>query len=268
MKQQIKQLAGSVLHHLAPGLGREVDAGRLDGPNGKLKQLIVDYRTARAAASGDVKTLRDHLALYWQSPCGDEFYDAYPERFENWFLGHHYSVIEALAKELDKRPGIHRLIEVGCGDGKVLHHLSERFPQLTSVTGIDLNRNIIARNREVYKDTRMQFESADLNQWLQTCQGSGILLASYGGVLEYLTQSELEELFTSFREVASPVMLVLVEPIASDFDLDIETASRSHGIEHSFSHPHRHLLEKAGWTIHYEEVQNLEHRWMLMLASA
>lgn len=268
MKQQIKHLAGSVLHHLAPALGREVDAGQLDGPNGKLKQLIANYRTARAAASGDLKTLRGHLALYWQSPCGDEFYDAYPERFDDWFLGHHYSVVEALAGELQKHPGIQHLIEVGCGDGKVLHHLSERFPQFTSVTGIDLNRNIIARNSEVYKDTRIQFESADLNQWLQTYQGSGTLLVSYGGVLEYLTQSELEELFASLKNLASPAMLLLVEPIAMDFNLETETASRPHGIEHSFSHPHRHLLEKAGWTIDYEEVQNLEHRWMLMLASA
>lgn len=268
MKQQIKHLAGSVLHHFVPGLGREVDAGRLDGPNGKLKQLIADYRTARAAASGDVGTLRDQLARYWQGPRGDEFYDAYPERFEEWFLGHHYPVVEALAAELPKRPGIDRLIEVGCGDGKVLHHLSERFPQLTSVTGIDLNRNIIARNREVYAETRMHFEAADLHQWLQTCEGSGILLASYGGVLEYLTQPELEDLFTSLRNSGGPVMLLLVEPIAMDFDLTTETASRPHGVEHSFSHPHRHLLEKAGWTIDFEEVQNLEYRWILMLASA
>ncbi|MDF1657651.1 MAG: class I SAM-dependent methyltransferase [Verrucomicrobiales bacterium] len=268
MKQQLKCLAGSVLHHLAPNLSREVDEGCIDGPQGKLKRLIVDYRTSRAAASGDANSLRKQLAHYWKSARGDEFYDAYPERFEKWFLGDHYPVVEALADQLKKRPEIHRLIEVGCGDGKVLQHLSDRFRQFNTAIGIDLNSNIIERNREVYDDTSLQFESADLHEFLQSYLGSGILLVSYGGVLEYLTQTELEDLFASFKNLASPVMLMLVEPIALNFDLAQETQSRPHGIENSFSHPHRHLLEAAGWTIQFEEVQELEHRWMLMIASA
>jgi len=268
MKQQLKCLAGSVLHHLAPRLSREVDQGQIDGRHERLKRLIADYQTGRAAASGDLTSLHERLASYWQSSRGDEFYDAYPQRFQEWFLGHHYSVIEALAGELEKRPEIHRLIEVGCGDGKVLSHLSERFPQFNAATGIDLNEKIIARNREVYRETRLRFESGDLHEYLQAYQGSGILLVSYGGVLEYLTEIELEDLFTSFRNLANPVMLMLVEPIAADYDLEKETQSRPHGIEKSFSHPHRHLLEQAGWTITYEEVQQREHRWMLMIASA
>ncbi len=268
MKQQLKRLAGSVLHHLAPSLSREVEQGKIDGRHGKLKRLIADYLTAQAAAEGDETSLRSQLASYWQSARGDEFYDAYPERFEEWFLGPHYAVVEALELQLQNRPEIRRLIEVGCGDGRVLEHLSERFPQLKSATGIDLNGRIIERNRKAYEGTRLQFESADLHEYLQAYRGSGIVLVSYGGVLEYLTQSELEDLFASFANLASPAMLMIVEPIATDFDLDSETTSRPHGVEKSFSHPHRHLFEKAGWTIEFEEIQELEHRWILMIASA
>lgn len=268
MKQQLKHLAGSVLHHLAPPLSRAVDRGKIDGRHARLKRWIADYRIASAAESGDLKSLRDRLAQYWQSERGDEFYDAYPTRFQDWFLGPHYTVVEALAERLEARPGIRRLIEVGCGDGKVLQHLHDRFPQITSATGVDLNETIIERNRDVYESSALHFECSDLDTYLQQYHGSGILLVSYGGVLEYLTQPELEALFTSFRNLASPTLLLLVEPISPDFDLSTETVSRPHGIENSFSHPHRHLLETAGWTVEFEEVQELEHRWMLMLASA
>ncbi|MEM6278218.1 MAG: methyltransferase domain-containing protein [Verrucomicrobiota bacterium] len=268
MKRQLKHLAGSVLHHFAPTLSREVDQGKFDGPHARLKNWIADYRASRAAENGDLATLRNHLSQYWQSERGDEFYDAYPERFENWFRGPHYEVVDALEKELEKRPGIHRLIEVGCGDGKVLQHLSERFSQIDSATGIDLNKKIIERNQEIYRNTSLRFESADLHEYLQRYQGSGIVLVSYGGVLEYLTEEELKVLFQSFRNLATPVLLMLVEPISKDFDLDSETHSRPHGLENSFSHPHRHLLEESGWTIEFEKVQKMEHRWMLMIASA
>ncbi len=63
-------------------------------------------------------------------------------------------------------------------------------------------------------------------------------------------------------------MIMLVEPIAPDFDLKNETVSRPHGVENSFSHPHRYLLEKAGWKVEFEEVKTMEHRWMMMIASA
>ncbi|MEM1440746.1 MAG: class I SAM-dependent methyltransferase [Verrucomicrobiota bacterium] len=268
MKKQLKKLAGSVLHHFAPFLSKAVDEGKFDGPHARLKRLIADYRASLAAENGDAKTLRNHLAQYWKSERGDEFYDAYPERFDEWFRGPHYEIVEALAGELEKRPSIHRLIEVGCGDGKVLQHLAERFPQFNSATGIDLNEKIIERNREVYRDTSLQFESADLHEFLEHYLGSGILLVSYGGVLEYLTEEELKTLFSSFRNLASPVLLMLVEPISKDFDLETETRSRPHGIENSFSHHHRYLLEEAGWKIEFEKVQKLEHRWMLMIASA
>ncbi|MEM7600655.1 MAG: methyltransferase domain-containing protein [Verrucomicrobiota bacterium] len=268
MRQKLKCLAGSVLHHLIPPLAREVDQGNTNDPHGRLKQLIADYQISRAAASGNASSLRRNLTHYWKSARGDGFYDAYPERFEEWFLGHHYSVVEALARELEKRPEIHRLIEVGCGDGKVLQHLSDRFSTIDAAIGIDLNHHIVERNREVYRGTNLRFECTDLHLYLKNYQGSGILLVSNGGVFEYLTQTELEDLFTSFKNLASPVMLMLVEPIAADFDLKTETTSRPHGIEKSFSHPHRYLLEKSGWKVNFEEVQDLEHRWMLMVASA
>lgn len=267
MKQLLKHCAGSLLDRIAPALGEEVEMGDLSGKNAKLKELIADSRTRQAAQAGNHHHLRRHLSNYWRSDRGDQFYDAYPERFENWFLGEHYALVEALEAQLRERPRIRQLIEVGCGDGRVLAHLAEKFPQFRSAVGIDLNPRIIKRNTEIYQDSSLKFLSADLFDWLRETQPSDFLLLSYGGVLEYLTEDELRELFSWMKDSSAPALLALVEPIAPDFNLDAEDSSRPHGIENSFSHPHRKLLLECGWKIEFEEVKEMEHRWMLMIAS-
>lgn len=269
MKTTLKRMAGCAAHTLLPDLAREVREGRLDGPHLRMRQWIADHQTRRAATRGDEARLRRNLTHYWTSHRGDAFYDAYPDRFERWFLGEHFAIVEELERILRRRSEIRTLVELGCGDGRVLAYLADRFSSLESFTGLDINPGIIRRNRRVHADRPgLRFECSDLTPWLNENLGPGSLVFSYGGVLEYLPESELRSLFATIRSSASPSVLALVEPIAPDFDPERETRSRPYGPESSLSHPHRHFLEEAGWEIAFEQSQHGEHHWMLLVAVA
>jgi hypothetical protein len=90
---------------------------------------------------------------------------------------------------------------------------------------------------------------------------------SYGGVMEYFLEDELAVMFDMLKK-KSPVAVALVEPIYDNYDLSKDTASRSSGMEHSFSHNHRHLLESAGFEIKYQNESELDFRWMTIVATA
>ena len=269
MKHALKTLIGRTAERCLPGLAHEVAAGQIDGSQPRLRQLVAAVQTERAAKSGDFSGLRERLAAYWKSSPGDAFYGAYPERFEEWFLGEHFSIFEELKKLLASRDEFRELVEVGCGDGKVLDYLSVYLPMLEGFTGLDINPGIIAENRKtVAENPKLNFVSGDLTQWMADNARPGLVVLSYGGVLEYLTGEELKALFATLRAQASPVILAMVEPLTADFDLKTETESRPGGVEFSFSHPHRHLLESEGWRIEYVEEKWVDHRWMLLMASS
>lgn len=156
-------------------------------------------------------------------------------------------------------------MEIGCGDGRVLAHFAERLPALTRLTGLDLNPSIIARNRDTYAhDARMAFETAEASHWLSTHAEPGLIVAAYGGVLEYFQPITLTEMFRRLAEVP-PAAIALVEPLAADFDA-LHGLSRPHGIECSFSHPYQRLLNQAGYAIRYEQEARLEDRWIMLIA--
>lgn len=269
MKNRLKYFIGLTAERLMPQLAGEVAAGRLNGSNSRLRKLVAAAQTRRAAESGDFESLRQKLANYWTSTPGDEFYGAYPERFDEWFLGEHFVIFEELKKLLEKRGDFNQLIEVGCGDGKVLEYLVNYLPMLDRFVGLDINPGIIAANQKSFAENeQMTFVASDLVQWLDQNAAPGLVLLSYGGVLEYLTGEELKMLFGTLRKKASPVIIALVEPLTNDFDLANETESRPGGVEFSFSHPHRHLLESEGWRIEFVEEKWVDHRWVLLIAES
>jgi SAM-dependent methyltransferase len=266
LKSWIKQQAGMAAATCCPRLARAVAAGDAAALAGRLGRLILHAQTQRAAQRGAWADLRRSLAGYWRSAEGDRFYDAYPQRFEEWFLKAHYPVVETVCR-LAGPESFRFLYEIGCGDGRVLNHMAGRLPALKRLTGLDLNPGIIARNRITFAgNTRLAFESVDAQAWLIQHARPGSILMTYGGVLEYFTEADLRTLFAHFGTKLAPALVALVEPLADDFDLQAETSSRPHGAEHSFSHPYLRLLEAAGFEIILAEEVRLEHRWLMLVA--
>ena len=78
-------------------------------------------------------------------------------------------------------------------------------------------------------------------------------------------ETELKEIYALLK-ANSPVALALVEPLYNDYDLDAESASRSSGQEHSFSHNYPRLLQEAGFELVFRSEPEMEFRWFMIVA--
>lgn len=265
MKDMIKEVCGNVAGCILPKVKHDLASGGKE-PRGTIEKLISYSLIKKAARTGDEGDLRKHLAQYWKGDAGDSFYETFGDRFEGSFLGEHYSLVEALDAEIRDSEGKYdQLIEIGCGDGRVLNHLSEKFGGLVKFTGLDINAGIVEKNREVYDSGKLSFESGDASILVREKANKGTILFSYGGVMEYFLESELVEMFRHLK-TQSPSLVALVEPLYDSFDPDTETKSRSSGQEYSFSHNHRHLLESCGFEIKYRQLLESDFRWMMIVA--
>ena len=265
MRESIRNVCGVLATHFFSGITEQIACGET-APQGKLGSLISSRLIQKAAAEGDHEALRRHLAHYWTGCEGDSFYSNFDDRFEKWFLGGHYPVFAELTRLVSENPGKYsRVVEVGCGDGRVLHHLSEQLDGIEEFVGIDINEGIIGRNRDFYDSDKLKFVAGDATEWIGREAGEGTILATYGGVMEYFLENELADLYETLKEKA-PVAVVMVEPLYDDFDLEREEASRSSGGEHSFSHNYPLLLRRAGFEIAYEEEPEMEFRWLTLMA--
>lgn len=267
IREHLLVLVGAAAERLWPALAREIDENRGTGRALKLKRAIVKSRLRRAAGRSDAAAMEQALQSYWRSGANESFYTAFVARFDGWFLGPHYPLIDALAEAVAANPNFDRLVEVGCGDGRALAHLAGRLPRLRELVGLDLNWSIIEQNRHVHGDRpRLRFVQADAGQWLADETRDGTILFSYGGVLEYVSQPGVAAIFARLARHRDTAV-ALVEPVDPRHDLASETASHSHGIERSFSHNYRALLVSAGFSIRVAEELTVDgFRWMMILA--
>ncbi len=176
-------------------------------------------------------------------------------------------VIDALAARLEaSEAGFSRLVEIGCGDGKVLAWCAGRLPSMSEVIGLDINAAVIARvSAEQPAGGRLKFARAEARDWLLAHPKPGTVVLSNGGVLEYLSQDNLDRLLQALAQ-APPAAIVLVEPVAPAHDLKLQADSFAFGHENSFSHNHARRLNAAGFEVVFaEEMQISDVRWMLMI---
>ncbi len=265
MKNIVKQTCSLLASQIFSGRRLALETGKIT-PTGRLDRLITDALIHRAAVRGDHEVLRSYLAQYWQGSAATAFYETYSDRFEKSFLGEHYCVVQALFDLIGENPDAYKqLYEIGCGDGQVLNHLSQKFLEIEEFVGLDINQSIIEKNRAFYKNPKLNFQSGDATSWLTKNAKSGSILLSYGGVMEYFLEKELLEMFALLKQ-KSPIMITLVEPLYDGYDQTLETHSRSSGKEHSFSHSYAHLLQQAGFTICYDKETKAEFRWATIIA--
>ncbi len=211
--------------------------------------------------------LRDVHAGYWGNVAPDEYYDRVAQRFEEWFTGPHAGFVSDVVALADSH-SFDRLIEIGCGDGRALAELARRMPEMPSLIGLDINGQIISRNKSAYRDqSRMSFIQGDLTQIAPLCSARNTLYFVYGGVLEYFTQPELEAILAALS--LKGCAIALVEPIDKGHDFTATPGSYPFGDESSFSHNHVALLEQSGWQILKQEESSFSNiRWQMVIAQA
>lgn len=87
-----------------------------------------------------------------------------------------------------------------------------------------------------------------------------------GGVLEYLAERSLKELFQILSFSAKNSFFLLCEPLYDDFDLQHDTISKVTGNEFSYSHNYpKMLLATQAKIIMQKEVHILDHHRLLVL---
>ncbi|MBF9029164.1 methyltransferase domain-containing protein [Rhodobacterales bacterium HKCCE3408] len=269
IKGFVQLAAGRVLSLAMPRLAADVASG-CESPsvNPRIVRAIRKSQARRAARSGDVETLQKLQFGKWSDPHSVELYDLYKDRFESWFLnGPQYEMVDWIKAAVDRAPP-RRLVEVGCGDGRVVAHLAERFPSIEKLIGIDLNCGIIERNRRTFADKapRLQFVSGDAVEWLAANPLSGTLLLSNGGVLEYFAPDVLKRLFMDLAD-SGAASIAAIEPFDPSHDLGRDPASHPFGSELSFSHNYRALVEEAGFSVQRtREADFGGAHWMFLFA--
>lgn len=265
-KNGLRIVLGRIAARAMPHLVREIEAGVQTGRDIRLKRWILFAHTRAAVEHGSEADISSALQSQWRSEIADDFYDKYADRFEEWFLGPHQIIVDEMVRLQAEMP-FRRLVEVGCGDGRVLAHCAERMPEIPECVGVDINPTIIARNSKTFAAApRLRFVAGNAESWLAREAGPATLLFSYGGVLEYFDPAALRRIFSDLAGNPGPAV-ALVEPVAPGHDLDNNTRSYNFGQERSFSHNHAALLSQAGFTVRYRsEIQLGGVRWMMLLA--
>ncbi len=261
-----KTVIGTMIEWTHPSLARAVDSGAPVGAAFRKRNLIIHARRERARRRGDPEAVKAAQAGYWKGETADLFYDRYTARFRDWFLGPHQVIVDRLV-DLDREMAFANLVEIGCGDGRVLAHCAERLPGLERATGLDINPTIIARNRETYAgNPKLHFVDTEAGAWLSRNCPDGTVLMTYGGVMEYFTEADLSAMLTRIARLKRGAV-AFVEPLAPGHDLSTRKDSFIFGGENSFSHNYPHLIRQAGLLPVFEQEMELGLvRWMLILA--
>jgi O-methyltransferase involved in polyketide biosynthesis len=114
----------------------------------------------------------------------------------------------------------------------------------------------------------LEFVRAEATAWITQNAKPAWFYFSYGGVLEYLTQPQLESLLQWIKNDAAPATFAIAETVGIGHDFEKDPDSEPYGYELSFSHNYRHLFQRAGYTLHYYSERRSEGiRYVLMVSS-
>lgn len=262
-KRALKRGLGQVVRMVKPEIVARVE--RTGQANSFVEELVLADLVARHREEGTLDRLAHFHTNFWAGRNALTFHSTHEHRFHNEFLKAHYVLVEELAKILNAENAPRILYEIGCGSGLVLDHLASRFPRLKELVGLDLCAEQITSNSERYSDPRITFVAADAAEWLRDNAEANSVVFTYGGVLEYFTQSNLEATLADLASKA-PSCIAIAEPIALDFDFETQFQSQPYGSELSYSHNYPHLVSNAGFKIRWQA--DTGSRWMLLIATA
>lgn len=278
LERRIKAGLGRLIASANPALAAKVRAKPFTRPLKHHERLLRNARQHQAIEEKDHETLHQFLIDYWSSPFSQEFFVLFENRFEELFLKYHTDIVGELSRRAVPSSDDHliHLLELGCGDGKVLNYLADSLPNVAHFTGLDLSKEEIANCKKRFPDKpQLAFDSCDVFDWVKSFQGKDLILYTNGGVLEYFTRAQLISLFRLVREKSQSSWIVLTETLATDHHLDSEEATFPYGRELAFSHNYRAILSESGYSVEWdndrftkEGEENHPTRWLQLLAAS
>ena len=272
VKKKLKSIIGLILSYIFIKRRKELIKNGFSIPSFGyqlypiIDRLIKDGIIYKYEKSDNIQALSKFHKNYWQGEKSKFFFTSYNSRFEDVFLKNYMPIIDWLECFIKKHE-INNLIEIGTGNGKLVNYLSKRLTTINSFIGIDLNEAQIDKNKENYTDENVKFYSCNAIDWLRLNGTKNTVLVTNSGVLEYFSSNEVEELIEFAKNELSPIVFLIVEPLAIDFDLFSETKSRTFGYEQSFSHNYPKLFQKHNYSLEFQMESNAENARMLLLAS-
>jgi SAM-dependent methyltransferase len=274
-KRRLKARLGGIVALLQPGRMRLLRAGQWPSERlSKLDKLLIAALVDEHERKGTLGALSGLHQTLWRTDQAVSVHAQAEERFQTWWVGRHSAIVAPLKEAMDtlaaRGTPIEALCEIGCGSGSVLADIAQRLPELKQLIGLDLNQKQTEANRARFADQpRLRFECADATEWIAAQAPAHCAYLVNGGVLEYFSEAMLEALFTGIAAHKAPALFALVEPIASDYDLERETASRPYNFERSLGHNYPWWLGRTGWRVRWQERQVVGGaNWLLVVAEA
>ncbi|CAH8284475.1 methyltransferase family protein [Mariniflexile fucanivorans] len=257
IKARVKVIIGNMLVFFQPIKAKRLVEKGLTIPE-KLtfkERLMRDAIMKKAVENKNFDALSEFHKNYWIEK-GEGYFSYTTNILENFFKPKCSFLIDMLQEKLKNESiNYHTLVEIGTGNGQVLEYLSSRLIEIDNFVGIDLSIAQIERNKiDFEKNSKLEFLAIDGFDWLKKNGTSGMIIVTSRGVLEYFTESKLQELFDFLNELGH-VIFIAIEPTAIGHDFSKQPHSYPFGFESSFSHNYIRLFENSGFTIwHHSKI--------------
>ena len=123
-------------------------------------------------------------------------------------------IFNLIENYLNANENIKTICEIGTGDGRYLNFLSKKLEQIDKFIGIDLNKDIMDENNQIYKHNhKLRFIHGTVNKnyrEIKNLSSNSILFVSFR-TLTWFTQSELEDLFRFISEKEENLSIAFFE---------------------------------------------------------
>jgi hypothetical protein len=256
MNSQLKSTIGKILIAMQPKKASELlNKGMTIDMDLSRKDRLMRYALLeKAKTNKDFETLSQFHQKYWENRGEEYFSSGYNNNvLENFFIPKCSFLFDLLQEQfLKESETYHTLIEIGTGDGKVLEYLSEKLPQIKRFIGIDLSISQIDANKKVFdKNANLEFVASDGFDWIKKNGQDHMIIVTSRGVLEYFTQSRLQEFFDLLNKMGK-IIFIAIEPTGLDHDFIKNPNSEIYGDENSFSHNYAQLFKNSGFDIWHQ----------------
>ncbi len=203
------------------------------------------------------EALEEFHKNYWKNN-GPEFFDNTLDRLHKDLVICEF-IFEHLKEQLlEEEDDYCTLVEIGTGNGTVLSYLSEEFPDLQELIGIDLSNEQTIRNKKKYHhNSKLNFINQDGFEWVLENGHSNTIFLTFMGVLEYFTESRLEEFLKTIATLGNSIFIA-IEPNGLEHDFIKNPNSEPYGTERSFSHNYLKLFEKSNFKIWHHSKKKIE----------